>query len=88
MLLFIEHTLNTYCVPDPEEACRSPPDTKPRSTAKGGHALELENSGVYPSKKRGAEEMASVGKQGFLASEKNYFTYERCHPETTLRHTF
>ena len=53
-----------------------------------GNMLELENSGAHPSKEHGAEEMASVEKQGFLALEKNYFTYERCHPETTLRHTF
>ena len=41
MVLFIEHTLNTYYVPDPEEACGSPPDTKSRSTAKGGNMLLL-----------------------------------------------
>jgi len=36
-----------------------------------GNTLELENSGAYPSKEHGAEEMASVEKQGFLALEKN-----------------
>lgn len=53
---------------------------KPRSTAKGGTVLELEDSGACPSKEPGAEEMASVGEQGLLDLEKNYFTYERCHP--------
>ena len=41
MLHFIEHTLNTYYVPDPEEACGSLPDTKSRSTAKGRNMLLL-----------------------------------------------
>ena len=67
-------------MPDLEEVCGSPPDMKPRSTAKGGTMLELEGSGACPSKEPGAEEMASVGEQGLLDLEKNYFTYERCHP--------
>lgn len=49
------------------------------STVRGESLQDWDNSGAYPSKENGVEEIPGVKRQGFLALQKNCFTYERSH---------